>query len=79
MLLIAEADSDAARITRESGAGRVVEPEDAEALSAALRELYTFYVERGGVYTPDERRIERYSREYQNGRFMQLLVSPARG
>jgi hypothetical protein len=79
MLLIAEAHSDAARVARESGAGRIVEPTEVAALRAVLVELYTFYVERGLSFAPEERTIGKYSRDYQNGRFMELLaVSPAR-
>ena len=74
MLLIAEADSDAARITRESGAGRIIEPEDHAGLRAAVGELYTFYVARGLAYAPDDDIIDRFSREHQNQRFMNLLA-----
>jgi glycosyltransferase involved in cell wall biosynthesis len=73
MLLIAERDSDAARITRESGAGRVVEPEDKAALYTNLQELYTYYVERGLPYIPNEERVRKFSREYQNRIFVDLL------
>jgi glycosyltransferase involved in cell wall biosynthesis len=80
MLLLAEKHSDAARVTRDSGAGRIVEPQDREGLRTVLRELYTFYVERGLAYAPDGRVIGTYSRTHQNGRFMDLLaVSTARG
>lgn len=73
-LLIAEAESDAARITLESGAGRVVEPDDAEALRRTLRDFYTFYVERGLPFRTDPEIIGRFSRERQNRRYMELLA-----
>jgi hypothetical protein len=77
MLLIAETDSDAARVTRESGCGRIVEPMDRTGLSLALSDLYTHYVERGGTFRPVRETVGNFSRRHQNSRFMELLSVPA--
>lgn len=75
MLLIAESNSDAARVTLESGMGRIVEPHDEAGLRATLQELYAFYVQQGRTFEPDETRVKRFSREYQNKEFEKLLMA----
>jgi hypothetical protein len=78
MLLVAESDSDAARITRDSGAGRIVDPQDPAALDATVRDLYDFYVTRGRAWVPDRETIDQFSRERQNRRFLELLAPAPR-
>ncbi len=77
ILLIAENESDSARITRACGAGRVVEPHDTDALRRTLRELYQHYVMQARPHTPNADRIRTYSREYQNRMFIELLTAVA--
>lgn len=74
MLLLTEADSASAELARRTAAAMVVDPEQPEALFAALRELYERYVRRGEGYRVDLERIGEFSRSRQNLRLLDLIA-----
>jgi glycosyltransferase involved in cell wall biosynthesis len=73
MLLIAEKDSDSARVAVATGQGRVVEPNDSVGLREVMRDLYSFYVQHSRPFKPFAETVTEFSRESQNRRFLQLL------
>jgi glycosyltransferase involved in cell wall biosynthesis len=73
MLLIAETYSDSARLAMEAGCARVLEPEDESGLTAALTQLYQDYVVAQQAPTLDPARVQTFSRQSQNERFLELI------
>lgn len=74
VLAVVPADSPASGIVRDLGLGRVVDPEDGEAIAAAITELATEKQAHGRLSEPPRSPLaERYSRPFQAGQFAAVL------
>lgn len=74
VLAVVPADSPASAVVRQLGLGRVVDPEDAEAIAAALMDLAMEKQVRGRLPEPPWSPLaERYSRPFQAGQFAAVL------
>ena len=73
ILLIAEPDSDAAWLARQSDSARIVAPGDEAAMGAALRALYRDYVTAPRRPQRLAAPLDAFSRRAQNAHFLDLL------
>jgi hypothetical protein len=73
ILVLCEADSDTARLLDGIAGTTRVDPADAAALRAALRDLYSRHVVDGIARSAPPEAVRRYSRATQNQRFTALL------
>jgi hypothetical protein len=73
LLVIAEADSDTARLCREAQTGAIVEPDDGAALLRTVKRLYQFYVVEGRAFAAADGTAQRYSRGGQNRLYATLI------
>lgn len=73
MLVVGEPDGDTAELTRCSGTGRVVDPDDPEAMLETLRELYAFYVTECRSFVPPRNVVAGFSRHEQHLKLMELI------
>lgn len=72
-LLVSEPDSDSSTVVRKSGLGRVVPPDDPEAIRNTLTALYRHYVQERRGFTPSSETVAPYNRSFQNDLFAALI------
>lgn len=72
-LTITETDSDTAAIIRESGCGLIVAPDDHAGLRMIMQDLYDFFVHDSKRFEPVSTNHERFSRAFQNDRYVEAL------
>jgi colanic acid biosynthesis glycosyl transferase WcaI len=77
VLAIAAAESDAARIVRESGCGLAADPDDPAAIAAAIRDLRGDPARRAEMGRRSRETAEKYARVNELARFVRIMEEAA--